>query len=209
MKKDIGIHVRFSGRQSFPSALISDVLDIIDDAIFQTQKRDLEYAKNNIELPELSLDAALHRIDNYHGVNFLLKGSNRGSLIITGIVAGLAFWVLKNTLGETLKEAWKDTDMHRRLKDLLLWRMKGKSKEVKEEIERNFRNFRYVNKSRTDFDIKVRLYNDKHDNYDIDDIDINENCREIIIIEVYSHDIGNTPPSYGEIIDEDVKPKNY
>ncbi len=38
------------------------------------------------------------------------------------MAAGLAFWLLDKTLGETVSEAWKESDLHTQVKEFLLSR---------------------------------------------------------------------------------------
>jgi hypothetical protein len=88
------------------------------------------------ELPDIPAKAVtdafdlLRQEDFYADSAILIRSTRPGSLVISVTVAGVAMWVLEKTLGKTIEEAWKETEMHKRIKTLL----SGKSRTKREEI---------------------------------------------------------------------------
>ena len=196
---DIGINIRFSGGSShFPSSLVTQIIDVIDDAIFETQKRDLElWRMNHNENPALT-DAALYRIEKHRGKSLFIEGTHKGSLIVTGIVAALAYWVLENTVGETFKEAWTKTESHSRLKEFFLWRKKDKAMEIKREVDSKLRYLKYEKNQEVEIFTSIGGKNDR-------EIFKRSKIKQSVQIEVVYRGI-DVPPIYSELMnDEDKK----
>lgn len=73
------------------------------------------------------LQGPLNHIDSYY-----VEKIERGSLIIEVVLTAAGLWLLKNTLGESIKEAYKESEMHKYLVSYL-----SNSIERKEVIDRN------------------------------------------------------------------------
>lgn len=69
----------------------------------------------------------LNHIDSYY-----VEKVERGSLIIEATLSAAGLWLLKNTLGESIKEAYSQSEMHKSLVSYL-----SNSNERKEVIDRN------------------------------------------------------------------------
>jgi hypothetical protein len=61
---------------------------------------------------------------------YYLNSAQTGSFIITVTITGFCLWVLQNTLGETLKTAWKETKMHEMLNYYITYRRDKKLPDV-------------------------------------------------------------------------------
>ncbi|MGE6284300.1 hypothetical protein [Aeromonas taiwanensis] len=53
------------------------------------------------------LKGPLNHIDAYY-----IERIEKGSIIIEAALTATGLWLLKNTIGESIKEAWKQSDMH-------------------------------------------------------------------------------------------------
>lgn len=73
------------------------------------------------------LRGPLNHIDSYY-----VEKIERGSLIIEAALTATGLWVLKNTLGESVKDAYKQSKMHKSLVSYL-----SNSQERKDVIDRN------------------------------------------------------------------------
>ncbi|MCL1122014.1 hypothetical protein N7V09_14225 [Shewanella seohaensis] len=60
------------------------------------------------------LKAPLNHIDAYY-----VRRIEKGSILIESALTASALWLLVNTLGESIKEAWKLSEFHHRLVDYL------------------------------------------------------------------------------------------
>lgn len=86
----------------------------------------------------------------------LLKDAQSGSLIFEGIIIAATTWVLLNTLGETFKDAWKESTLHEKLKEALLRGRKNNVKKLSDEIHQKLRNIKESEQSViTDFSIEI------------------------------------------------------
>ncbi|MGR7921569.1 hypothetical protein ACU6RQ_10730 [Zobellella denitrificans] len=56
------------------------------------------------------LRGPLNHIDAYY-----VQKIERGSILIEGALTAIGLWLLKNTIGESVKEAWKQSEMHKSL----------------------------------------------------------------------------------------------
>lgn len=59
------------------------------------------------------------KIDKYRDASVLIKEAKEGSLEFTIIGTGLGLWLLQLTFGQTIKEAWVKTNIHKGLVGLL------------------------------------------------------------------------------------------
>src|SRR6185436_11089596 len=113
-RSDPGLHAFASPRLCFCNNQVNAV-------VLEQEGRELETLARDLEgLPPLALDAARHRLSLRSGEGVLFYSASKGSIVLCGVVAGLSAWILQQTLGETLKEAWVESDMHKKLKRLLL-----------------------------------------------------------------------------------------
>ena len=70
------------------------------------------------------------------GESILFYSASQGSILLIGAVAGLAGWILDKTLGETLKEAWAESDLHKRIKTPPRSQSWNKGENIAAEIEK-------------------------------------------------------------------------
>lgn len=128
---EITIRIHFEGGEAFPSSFVSQSLDVVEDEVFRLEYDELEEIFKELDgVPQVVKDACYHRIQRYKGNSFLLSSTSTGSIIVAGAVVALAYWLVKNTIGETIKDAYKESELHEKLKALLLRRMFPRSKEL-------------------------------------------------------------------------------
>ncbi|PYC67448.1 hypothetical protein C9J69_18200 [Vibrio cholerae] len=101
-------------------------LDLVSDRTlrsilkkFSTLLREIQYQEafflinhSNITKSEKQslqdrLKGPLNHIDAYY-----IEHIEKGSIIIEAALTAIGLWLLKNTIGESIKEAWKQSDMH-------------------------------------------------------------------------------------------------
>jgi hypothetical protein len=140
------------------------------------------------------LKGPLNHIDAYY-----VKRIEKGSILIEGALTAIGLWLLKTTIGESVKEAWKQSEMHSNLVEYLT-----KSKDREEVIDRcvdrvfdawNFDGFTIesiekekVGENAQDLKIRVNLNTDpmlkKHVKENVQEVDIefvvNELEQEIL-----------------------------
>lgn len=135
MEESLGIHIElmlWNRRPTgYPHDVLAKTLSAVNSAVFASELVDLRAIRQEFpELPEVVFDAAFHRMRSYRGSALRIQAASSGSLLIAGAVAGVTIFVLKQTLGETIKDAWEESQMHERLKSFLLRRMGGKTHQI-------------------------------------------------------------------------------
>lgn len=125
---DIDVKLKLCCEKNFPAELITQSIQCVNDAFFASELSDLrEIRKEFPQLPQVAFDAAEHRMKKHKKSSILISGVDKGSIEIAIAATGLSIWILQQTLGETLKEAWLESDTHKKLKSFLL---KGRFKKV-------------------------------------------------------------------------------
>lgn len=131
MSRGLGIEIEVRlhqmGPEQIPYSVFRQITDAVNSAAFVSEKKDLRAIQNEFpDLPNVAFDAAMYRLQKHRNSSVLINELRPGSLIVAASVAGLSIWVLQQTLGETLKEAWLESQGHERLKEFLLKRMGNK-----------------------------------------------------------------------------------
>lgn len=130
---DIDVRLKLSCNQHLSAELLISAIQCVNDAYFASELSDLRAIRKEFpKLPQVAFDAAEHRMKKYKKTSVLINAVDKGSIEIAIAATGLAIWVLQQTLGETLKEAWQESDWHKQLKQFLL---KGRHKKVEKVRE--------------------------------------------------------------------------
>jgi hypothetical protein len=116
------------------------VLRAMDNSVLRTELDELRAVSEEFpELPRIIYDASEARILRYSGRAFLIKQASEGSIILTGAAVGIAYWVLQNTIGETLKETYLESDLQFKIKKLFKTRIDDKAKSLVSHINKSIR----------------------------------------------------------------------
>lgn len=133
----IPVRIYFGERQKFPAKLFSHVIGVIDEAIYQVEIKELELlSKTFPEIPKVSIDAARYRLQEYRGSSVFIENVSRGSIYLECFAVGLSIWLLQQTLGETIKEAWLESESHEKIKNFLKSSLIRKSKSIGAEVNK-------------------------------------------------------------------------
>jgi hypothetical protein len=182
------IAIRFVRGPAFSAELLSTVISLVEETVFRTEYADLIAALEELEeIPSVVRDAAIFRIDRYQGRSLQIEDAHSDSIILVGAIAGLAYWILDKTLGETFKEAWVETPLHKKLKEFFISRRKSKLEEVQERLRPEFRRYRFDRTRRMEVHTEISS-------------SIQE---ETLTIEVIDHDILPMPPAYDDALRPD------
>ena len=129
-----------SVRGDIPLDEFSRVLKAVNDSAFESELRDLTAVEVEFpELPQVALDASAHRIRQYRKSAITITSARTGSIILVVAVGALSYYVLQQTLGETLKEAWHESESHQRIKSFLLKRRGDKARQLADDVLRRVR----------------------------------------------------------------------
>lgn len=124
MAGNLGVHIELvidqQQRRDLPAAYLAAALTAMNDAAFRSETEELADVRRAFpSLPAVALDAASHRIKEYRGAATQIRSVRSGSIVLEAVLSGLTLWIIQQTLGETLKEAWLEGDAHKNLKTFL------------------------------------------------------------------------------------------
>jgi hypothetical protein len=121
---DIKIIIRLKNSERLidPKFLIQS-LEHLENALYESDRKDIEgfsdvlseqIMPNNI-FPKISIskvinDASLERLRRYKNKRLILTEARTGSIEIIGVVAAVGYYVLDKTIGETVGEAFRESN---------------------------------------------------------------------------------------------------
>ena len=115
-KYDIEIRIKICDPSNrIDSKYIIDALNIVETALYRSDIEDIEMACSKLGLSEIILDASKERLRRFRHHRLRIYNVNTGSIYIYGLVMATAYFILKNTVGESIKVAYKDSNMHKKL----------------------------------------------------------------------------------------------
>lgn len=136
MDEDIYIELKFCGRKYFPADLIERIIQIVDQAIYSAEIQELDEIRNKFkEIPDDFYEIAKNKLEEYRSGYFLVGNISSGSLIVVGTIAAVLLWIFKITFGETIKQAWLESDWHNEIKNILLNNRQDKIKSIVNSIK--------------------------------------------------------------------------
>lgn len=107
---------------SYPSSIVASVLQELESYLVEAEAQliyeALMEAGCNDPTAQQLINECIQRAQ-WSNSNFDIKQVREGSVYIYGPIAATVTWVLINTLGETFKEAWKQSKLHDRLLNIL------------------------------------------------------------------------------------------
>jgi hypothetical protein len=140
--RDVRVELRFAGAKAFPAGLVADVTAEVERAVYEAEVEEIdELQKDFEEVPGPVFDAMRYRADRYRGRTLSIETASSGSIVLEGAAVALALWLLNVTFGETIKDAWKKTKSHQRLKKTLSSRLERKAKRIAQRVRP--RRYRY------------------------------------------------------------------
>jgi hypothetical protein len=128
------LRIHFTER-GFPCEVLARVTVAVEAAVFQVEREELGMLGETLEDALPMIDAAHYRLERYQGASVVITGANEGSVVVLGVIAGLSYWILDKTFGETLKEAWKGCATHEKLQDVFMRRRGERVRRIADRIE--------------------------------------------------------------------------
>nr|WP_315848388.1 hypothetical protein [uncultured Rhodoferax sp.] len=109
--------LKFSGLDYYPSELVMAGLELVEQALHELEEDALKQTLAEHGLLE-SLYAVRAEMDKMRRRHLQLYDASRGCLELWGVAGATALWVLQLTVGESMKDAYKKSDMHRTLSEI-------------------------------------------------------------------------------------------
>lgn len=133
--------IRFLTKDYIPSGFLIEVMAAVNEALLEVEMLDLKIFREEFnEIPEHIYDFVANRLLRYSGNILQIKEARNGSIILGGVAVGLCIWLLNQTLGETLKQAWLESDLHETIKNALTKRSVDKRKDIEKIVVSKFEN---------------------------------------------------------------------
>ena len=134
---DIQFEIHLESRHGLvDSKDLLHILDVIEAATYTSDRQDVTEAAAELNLSPLIRDACLERLRSYRHKRLLLRETGPGSLAVFGVLAGVSYFVIQKTIGESFKEAYKSSDAHLYLKDYFRHIIDNKALRLAENIRR-------------------------------------------------------------------------
>lgn len=154
------IVLKFSGLDYYPSELVMNGLELVEQALHELEEDALRKVLVEYDLQDY-LYAIRAEMDKMRRRHLQLYDANRGCLELWGYAGAGAIWVIQLTIGESIKDAYKKTEIHRKLSALFSSDLEKFAK----QLSININNALHVAKrnsvlvialSRVDFNVEVR-----------------------------------------------------
>ncbi|SRR5260221_599881 len=136
MHEDIEIVIHIVNGGPMEVKLLIEAFNAVEMALYDSDRQDIEAAARELALPALVKDACLERLRHHRNKRFLLTGAAPGSMLLFGMVAGVALSVLKSTLGESFREGFKESDVGQRIKEFFRRSFSRKPPQIAEGLRR-------------------------------------------------------------------------
>jgi len=112
---DIIIKARIEVEDYIDSYEIRELFDIIENALFQSDSRDVHYISEVLRLPRLAVSAAKQDIREYRHERLKIISVSQGSIIFESAVAAAALYVIKKVIADPILKAYKETHINNEL----------------------------------------------------------------------------------------------
>ena len=97
---------------------IAMVMDGVERALYFSDRTDVQTVARKLGMNRVMQDACLERIRRHRYERFQIRKADNGSIVFYGAITAVSFFVLKNTIGESLKEGWRISKRHQRLTEV-------------------------------------------------------------------------------------------
>lgn len=116
-KNDIVIRLRLSVENNVHPKELVGAMDMVESALYDSDRRDVELLSNQLRLPSLVSDACLERLRHYRHNRLVLSAVKPGSIELFAVVAAVSYFVVKTTAGEAIKTGYQNSELHSRLSE--------------------------------------------------------------------------------------------
>jgi len=117
MLSDIVIRIHTQHGQPVDFERLKHIFDLVELSLYSSDRRDIEHVSKELQIPSYIVDAALERLRRYRNRRIQIIRSGTGSILLDGTVAAVSLIVLNAVITEALKDAIKETDRYRRMKE--------------------------------------------------------------------------------------------
>ena len=113
---------------------LHNIFEEIERNLLHSDEDDVHLAAAEFNLSPLIRDAALWRLRQLRNERLLIHAAQSGSVEIFAAVAATSYFVLERTIGESFKQGYTSSEMHRRLSDFIRMQLDSKFLNICERL---------------------------------------------------------------------------
>ncbi len=193
---DINVILRFE--KGFPADLLIRYIQLVEQGVYNSELMELKFlfeeTVNFFDIPSNKAEDLFHKMQynlaQYKGQTLRIETASEGSIWLESVVVGIATMLIMSTFGESVKEAWKKTNFHKKIVDTLLWH---KDTDIGKNIEDAARDD--VELISSGVKMEVKSYRDTSEN----------KLNLKIVIQISQPANREVLPTYGENINKIIK----
>jgi hypothetical protein len=137
-RSDILVELHIGIGSEVDPKLLVETLDILEGALYASDRNDIERAGAQLAIPTFIRDASLERLRSYRHHRIHFREAATGSIVLIGAVAAVAFFVLEKTIGEAFVDGFKETRVYGDLRRYFREQIDRKALYISEGIRRGF-----------------------------------------------------------------------
>jgi hypothetical protein len=138
---NIHIRLKIDSDGKLPAGAISQAIQIVEEEAFQAEYQELGLiftemfrdggvmANAPVDRQKLS-ESCYSRLEQNRGRAIEFDRVEQGSLILWGLMVGLSYWIIENTVGESFKDAYQESGLHERLKSFFKMRLDHRARNL-------------------------------------------------------------------------------
>lgn len=134
---DISVILRFE--KGFPADLLIRCIQLVEQGVYNSELMELkllfEETVSFFDMPSNKAEDLLHKMQDelaqYKGQTLRIETASEGSIWLESVVVGIATMLIMATFGESVKDAWKKTNFHKKIGEVL----SGKVEDIGKNIE--------------------------------------------------------------------------
>lgn len=111
---DVPVRIRIQG-DAVPGGLIGDSVRLLERVAYTVAAEDIRLAGRKLNLPQWAFADAIPRLRRMRGRQVTFSHAETGSVVLVGTISAVGLWLLNQTLGESFKDAWKKSELHKKL----------------------------------------------------------------------------------------------
>ena len=135
---DIVLVLRIGLDDTIDAKLLLEALDSVESALYDSDRRDVEMASRELGLSSVVRDASLERLRHHRHKRLLIREARSGSIELVAVVAAVSLYVIDKTLGEALKDGFRDSNLYGAVREVFRAQLDRKAVFLAESLRRAF-----------------------------------------------------------------------
>jgi hypothetical protein len=132
------LSIKFQGNRVSTKDVI-EVLETLEEILKDFEIAEIGALCSTLDIPPMIRDAVMYRLNENYVDRYYIEAVKPGSLEILPIIAASTFYVLKETLGESIKAGYLNSDIHGKLKEWITQRINQKMELLARQLSDHWR----------------------------------------------------------------------